>query len=139
MGKRVLILCTGNSCRSQMAEALWRDLGRGAWEAASAGSHPAGFVHPLAVRAMREVGADLSRARSKSVEEFADERFDVVVTVCDAAKESCPVLPGSGCTLHWPFEDPAGAVGSDTERLDVFRRVRDEIAEKIRSFLDQPV
>jgi arsenate reductase len=135
MGERVLILCTGNSCRSQLAEALWRELGGGAWQAASAGSRPAGFVHPLAVRAMREVGLDLAAARSKSIDDFADERFDLVVTVCDAAKESCPILPEAKRTLHWPFEDPALAVGTEEERLDAFRRVRDEIAAKIRSFL----
>ena len=119
-----------------MAEALWRELGGGAWEAASAGSRPAGFVHPLAVRAMRELGLDLAGARSKPIDDFAGERFDLVVTVCDAAKESCPILPGAKRTLHWPFEDPALAIGSEAERLAVFRRVRDEITQRIRSYLE---
>src|SRR5512140_154443 len=104
--KRVLILCTGNSCRSQMAEALWRELSAGQWEVHSAGSHPAGYVHPLAIRAMREIGIDVSGAVSKSVAEFADQGFDCVVTVCDHAREACPVLPGARQTLHWSLPDP---------------------------------
>ena len=91
--KRVLILCTGNSCRSQMAEALWNRLGERQWQANSAGSNPAGYVHPLAVQAMAEIGVDLSQNRSKHVDEFQDHSLDLVVTVCDNAKESCPVFP----------------------------------------------
>lgn len=132
---RVLILCTGNSCRSQMAEGLWKSLGAGAWSAESAGSKPAGYVHPLAIRAMQEIGLDLSRAESKSVDVFRDERFDLVVTVCDHARDACPTFPNAAQVLHWPFDDPAHAPGTDEEKLPVFRRVRDEIAARIRRFL----
>jgi arsenate reductase len=137
MKKRVLILCTGNSCRSQMAEGLWRALGKGCWEAFSAGSAPAGFVHPLAVRVMREAGVDISGHRSRPLGDFLGRRFDLVITVCDSAKESCPALPGAERTLHWPFDDPARAVGSEAERLAEFRRVRDEIRSKIEDYLSR--
>lgn len=133
--QRVLILCTGNSCRSQMAEALWRSLGDGEWETGSAGSNPSGFIHPIAVRVMQERGIDISEARSKSLDEFRDKRFDLVVTVCDNAKASCPVFTGATETLHWPFDDPAKAEGSEDDQLAVFRRVRDEIEHKIFDFL----
>lgn len=133
--KRVLVLCTGNSCRSQMAEALWEQIGNGAWESRSAGSRPSGYVHPLAVRVMAELDIDISGHRSKSLDEFRDESFDVVLTVCDNAKESCPVFPGDGQVLHWPFYDPAEAKGSDEEQLSVFRRVRDEIRNAIGDYL----
>lgn len=133
--KRVLILCTGNSCRSQMAEALWEKLGEGQWEAASAGSKPAGYVHSLAVRAMEELDMDISAYESKSLEPFRDQKFDLVVTVCDNAKESCPVFPGAAQTLHWPFADPADATGTDEEKMAVFRRVRDEIKTAIADYL----
>lgn len=133
--KRVLILCTGNSCRSQMAEMLWKSLGDGAWESESAGSKPSGYVHPLAIRAMHELDLDISQHVSKSLELFRDQPFDLVVTVCDNAKESCPVFPGATETLHWPFDDPADATGSDDEKMVVFRRVRDEIKETIEDYL----
>lgn len=133
--KRVLILCTGNSCRSQLAEALWNQIGHGEWEAVSAGSRPAGYVHPLAIRAAAEVGLDLSKARSKSLDEFRTKSFDLVVTVCDNAREACPIFSGGGSSLHWPFEDPAHATGSEDERMATFRRVRDEIAARIRRYL----
>ncbi|HSG69262.1 MAG TPA: arsenate reductase ArsC [Planctomycetaceae bacterium] len=133
--KRVLILCTGNSCRSQMAEALWEQLGEGEWESKSAGSNPSGYVHPMAIRAMRELEIDLTRHVSKSLDLFRDEAFDLVVTVCDNAKEACPVFPGAKETLHWPFDDPADATGTDAEKMSVFRRVRDEIGSKIRDYL----
>ena len=136
--KRVLILCTGNSCRSQMAEALWNSLGNGSWESVSAGSRPSGYVHPLAIQAMRELDIDLSHHSSKSSELFQDQEFDLVVTVCDNARESCPVFPGARQTLHWPFDDPADATGSDEEKLQVFRRVRDEIARTIEDYLANP-
>ncbi len=137
--KRVLILCTGNSCRSQMAEALWAHLAEGEWEAASAGSKPAGYVHPLAVRAMGEWDIDISANESKSLSQFQNRPFDLVVTVCDNAKEACPVFSGARQTLHWPFDDPADAEGSDEEKLPVFRRVRDQIARRIREHLNLPV
>ena len=133
--KRVLILCTGNSCRSQMAEALWADLGSGQWEAHSAGSKPSGYVHPLAIVAMQELGIDISEYQSKSASEFEQQPFDLVVTVCDNAKEACPVYPHAKQMLHWPFDDPADATGTDEEKLPTFRRVREEIKTKIAEFL----
>ncbi|WP_298862983.1 arsenate reductase ArsC [uncultured Gimesia sp.] len=133
--KRVLILCTGNSCRSQMAEELWETLGAGEWQAESAGSKPSGYVHPLAIQAMQELEIDLSTNTSKSLDQFKDQPFDLVVTVCDNAKESCPVFSGATETLHWPFDDPADATGSDDEKMHMFRRVRDEIKAKIESYL----
>jgi len=133
--QRVLILCTGNSCRSQMAEALInRDLGDG-WRAASAGTEPSGYVHPLAITAMAELGIDLSAGRSKSVEEFRDVPFDVVITVCDDALEKCPLWLGDGVVTHIGFEDPAKATGSDAEKMAVFRRVRDEIRTHVVGYL----
>jgi arsenate reductase len=133
----VLILCTGNSCRSQMAEALWQSLGQGNWRAASAGSRPAGYVHPLAVRVMHELGIDLSGHASKSLDRFVNDDFDLVVTVCDNARDVCPVFPGAKQTLHWPFDDPAHATGSDDQRLAKFRRVRDEIRARILRHLSE--
>ena len=133
--KRVLILCTGNSCRSQMAETLWESLGNGEWESESAGSKPSGYVHPLATRAMQELDIDISQNTSKSLEQFRDQSFDLVVTVCDNAKESCPVFPGAKETLHWPFDDPADATGTDDEKMVVFRRVRNEIKHTIQNYL----
>lgn len=133
--KHVLILCTGNSCRSQMAEALWNDLGAEEWEARSAGSKPSGYVHPLAIKAAGELGLDLSDAKSQSVDEFAGESFDLAITVCDNAREACPVFPNAAETLHWPFDDPADVTGSEEEQMVFFRRVRDEIRAKIAWFL----
>ena len=135
--KRVLILCTGNSCRSQMAEALWDSLGEGQWESESAGSHPSGYVHPLAITAMNELDIDIAGYESKSLDQFRDQQFDLVVTVCDNAKSSCPVFVGAKTTLHWPFDDPADATGTDDEKLQVFRRVRDEIKQRIQQYLSE--
>ena len=135
MMKRALILCTGNSCRSQMAEALWNHWGNGQWTAESAGSKPAGYVHEMAVKAISEIGLDISQAESKSVDQFVNEPFDLVVTVCDNAKESCPTWPGAQNIVHWPFDDPADATGSADEKMEFFRRVRDEISDKIRAYL----
>ena len=135
MKKTVLFLCTGNSCRSQMAEGLLRHLAGDRFEAASAGTHPAG-LNPGAVAVMQEIGINISSHRSKQVDEYKDARFDYVITVCDRAKETCPIFPASSVQLHWSFEDPAGAVGTIEERQTVFRRVRDEIAERIRPFID---
>lgn len=136
MAQRVLILCTGNSCRSQMAEALWNKLGQGRWVAQSAGSKPSGYVHPLAIRAMNELEIDISANESKSLEPFLGDEFDLVVTVCDHAKQACPIFPGATKTLHMPFEDPADATGDESEQLAVFRKVRDEIQESIQKYLD---
>jgi arsenate reductase len=132
--KRVLIVCTGNSARSQMAEGLLRRLGGERFEVASAGTRPTP-VRPEAVAVMKELGIDISGHRSKSVEEFAGQPFDYVITVCDSARQECPVFPAAAGTLHWSFEDPAIASGSEQERLAVFRRVRDQIAERLRQFL----
>jgi len=136
MTQRVLILCTGNSCRSQMAEALWESLGHGEWKSESAGSKPSGYVHSLAIKAMHEMEIDISGNASKSLDQFKEEPFDLVVTVCDNAKESCPVFLGAKETLHWPFDDPAEATGTDDEKMVVFRRVRDEIKDKIQTYLN---
>ena len=133
--KRVLILCTGNSCRSQMAEGFFRELGRGTWEAHSAGSAPSGYVHPKAVAAMKETGIDITAGRSKSVNDYKGQQFDLVVTVCDHANEACPFFPDTRDRQHWPFDDPAAAVGTDEEQMQVFRRVRDEIRESIKKYL----
>lgn len=135
MSKRVLILCTGNSCRSQMAEALWSQLGKGEWECHSAGSDPAGYVHPLAIRALAEAGLDISRHRSKHVDEFTGQPFDLVITVCDHARDACPLFPGARQVLHWPFSDPGHAKGTEEERMAEFRKTRDLIAGKIREYL----
>ncbi len=135
MTKRVLILCTGNSCRSQMAEDLWELLGEGNWESESAGSKPSGYVHPLAIKVMQELQRDISSNRSKSLEQFRNQDFDLVVTVCDNAHQACPQFPGAKQTLHWPFDDPADATGTDEDKMNVFRRVRDEIKEKILNYL----
>ena len=129
--KRVLILCTGNSCRSQMAEGLVNhDLGD-RWVARSAGTHPAAAVHPLAVRAMAELGIDISHAAPKSVDTLVGQPWDLVVTVCDSAKESCPLFPGPVEKLHVSFPDPAEKQGTEEERMTLFRGVRDAIREKL--------
>ena len=128
---RVLILCTGNSCRSQMAEGWVRhDLGE-RWEAASAGTHPASGVAPLAVRVMAEAGVDISRSRPKHWNEFLEQRWDLVVTVCDNARESCPIFPAAVEQLHLSFPDPVLARGSEEERLVAYRAVRDDIRRRL--------
>ncbi|HLG14901.1 MAG TPA: arsenate reductase ArsC [Blastocatellia bacterium] len=132
--QRVLFLCTGNSCRSQMAEGLLREIAGERFEVASAGTNPTA-VNPMAVRAMAEVSVDISSHRSKSVDEMADKPFDCVITVCDRARDACPIFPGAGEQLHWSLDDPAEAMGTEDDRMAVFRRVRDEIAERIRRFV----
>ena len=133
--KKVLILCTGNSCRSQMAQVIWADLGGADWKVESAGSKPSGYVHPLALEAIKEIGLSEEGLESKSVEPFVGQEIELAVTVCDNAKEACPALPGVAETLHWPFDDPADAAGSDEQKMETFRRVRDEIREKISEYL----
>jgi arsenate reductase len=129
--KRVLVLCTGNSCRSQMAEGwINHELG-GTWLARSAGIDPAVNVHPLAVRAMAEVGIDISDGVPETVGRYLDQPWDLVITVCDSAKETCPVFPGTVEQIHVSFPDPADAEGSDNERMAVFRSVRDAIRERL--------
>ena len=131
--KRVLILCTGNSARSQMAEGLLRHDGGGRFEVFSAGVSPS-RVRPEAIEAMRELGVDISGQRSKSVEEFAGQAFDYVITVCDNAREQCPIFPAETKRIHWSFDDPAAAAGDEAQRLAVFRRVRDEIRARLADF-----
>ena len=132
--KKVLFVCTGNSVRSQMAEGLLKALGCGRWQVQSAGIIQS-YVHPLAIRVMEETGIDISKQTSKSMDQFANEKFDYVITLCDHAAQFCPTLGGRGKRLHWPFEDPAGATGTTEERLAVFRRIRDGIKTKIEEFL----
>ena len=132
--KRILILCTGNSARSQMAEGLLRHLAGDRFDVASAGVSPT-QVRPEAITAMREMGIDISQHRSKSVDEFSGQPFDYVITVCDNANEQCPVFPGTTERIHWSFDDPAMAEGDEQARLAVFRRVRDEIRDRLRTFL----
>lgn len=132
--KRVLILCTGNSARSQMAEGLLRHDGGDKFEVESAGVE-ASFVRPLAIMAMQEIAIDISNHRSKSVEEFIGQNFDYVITVCDNAKERCPVFPRKTNLIHWSFDDPAEAKGDEEHQLEFFRRVRNEIRTKLREFI----
>ena len=133
--RRVLILCTQNSCRSQMAEAFLRDF-RPDWEVHSAGIAPAERVHPMAVEVMREVGFDLTTARPKDIAEFLDRPFDYVITVCDHARERCPSFPGERVRLlHMGFEDPAAVRGTEEEVRRTFRRVRDQIRRAIGEFV----
>ena len=131
--KRVLILCTGNSARSQMAEGLLRHDAGDRFDVKSAGTKRSA-LRPEAIAVMSELGIDISRQRSKTVDEFADENFDYVLTVCDNAKETCPVFPGHANRLHQNFEDPGGAQGSEQERLAMFRRVRDQIRSYLKGF-----
>ena len=130
---RVLILCTGNSARSQMAEGLLRHDAGNVYEVFSAGTKPS-HVRPEAVTVMREVGIDISGHRSKSVDEFAGQVFDNVITVCDNAKQSCPYFPAKTKRIHWSIEDPAAAQGSEEEILTAFRRVRDELRARLQAF-----
>jgi arsenate reductase len=131
---KVLFLCTHNSARSQMAEGFLRAAAGDRFEVASAGTEKT-RVHPLAVRAMREVGIDIGSHQSKTLEGFLNEPWDDVITVCDSANESCPILPRTVRRLHWSFEDPSRATGTEDERLQVFRRIRDEISARIRRWL----
>jgi arsenate reductase len=132
---RALILCTGNSARSQMAEGLLRHIGGTRCEAFSAGTKPVG-VNPLAIEAMREIGIDISTQRSKSVAEFAGQEFATVVSVCDNAAEQCPIFPGAPQRVHWSLPDPAAVSGTEEEKLGAFRRVRDELERRILSFVN---
>jgi arsenate reductase (thioredoxin) len=130
----ILILCTGNSCRSHLAEAILRHaLGTG-WEVASAGSKPAGYVHPLAIRALAEIGLDASAHRSKHLDEFLTRDVESVITVCGNADQACPMFPGQVNRHHWGFDDPAHATGTEEEQMAVFRRVRDEIARVFQAY-----
>jgi len=132
--KRVLFLCTGNAARSQMAEALANNFHGDAVEAVSAGSRAAGFVHPGAIRAMAEIGVDISGAESKSAAPFLEQPFDVVVTVCDSAAQDCPYWPGAARIEHWPIEDPTWAPDGDSARR--FRETRDDLAKRIDELVE---
>ena len=134
MKKRVLFLCTHNSARSQMAEGLLRHLGGEQFEAFSAGTE-ATAVRPLAIRAMQELGIDISRQQSKTLDRYLNDPFDEVITVCDAAAEVCPVFPGAKRRRHWSFPDPSQAVGTEEEQLAVYRAVRDAIRARIETEL----
>ena len=136
MKHRVLFLCTGNSARSQMAEAIVNARLSGTWEAFSAGTRPAGFVHPLTVQLLAEIGIPHA-GRSKSADEFRGTPFDLVVTVCDDAAEDCPVWLGSGRRVHLGFLDPGRAQGTEAERMEVFRGIRDEIARQVPELLQR--
>jgi arsenate reductase len=135
--RRVLFLCTGNSARSQMSEGMVNYYLGESWEAVSAGVKPSGYVHPLAVRALAELGIDITRHRSKSTDEFLDVDLDLVITVCDHAAKNCPAWLGQGRVMHVGFPDPAEATGSVDEQLQVFRQVRDDIRNKVLDILEQ--
>ena len=130
MKKRVLFICTHNSARSQMAEGLLRHLGDERFEVFSAGTE-ATYVRPMVIRAMAELGIDISQQLSKTLDRYLSEPFNDVITVCDSAAEACPVFPGAALRRHWSFEDPSKATGSESEQLEVYRRVRDEIRSRI--------
>ena len=130
----ILILCTGNSCRSHLAEGiLQKALGDG-FRVASAGSKPAGYVHPLGIKAMAEIGIDIGNHRSKHLDEYLTDEVETVITVCGNADQVCPVFPGQVNRHHWGFDDPAHATGSEEEQMAVFRRVRDEIRRVFEAY-----
>jgi len=133
---RVLILCTGNSARSQMAEGLLRHSGGEKFAVASAGIDPS-FVRPEAIEAMREIGIDISSHRSKSIDEFSQQPFDYVITVCDNANQQCPMFPGVSRRIHWSIKDPAAIEGDNQTRLDAFRLARDELRERLNDFMEE--
>jgi arsenate reductase len=137
--RRVLFLCTGNSARSQMAEGLVNRFRGDTWEAVSAGTQPSGYVHPLAIRAVAELGIDLSGNRSKSTDEFRDTKLDLVITVCDDAAKNCPVWLGQGRVVHIGFPDPAAATGSVKEQFAVFKQVRDGLRKRVFDYLDRGI
>jgi arsenate reductase (thioredoxin) len=132
----VLILCTGNSCRSHLAEGILRAAAGDTLRVASAGSRPAGYVHPLAIRALAEIGIDIAAHRSKHLDEFLHEPVETVITVCGNADQVCPIFPGQVNRHHWPFDDPAHATGTEEEQFAVFRRVRDEIRAVFQAYAD---
>ena len=138
MTQRILFLCTHNSARSQMAEGLLRAFGSDHFAAFSAGT-VATALRPLALRAMAELGIDISPQESKTLDRYLGERFDAVITVCDQANESCPIFPGAARRFHWSFDDPSGATGDEAAQLTVYRRVRDEIRARIEAELLTPV
>lgn len=130
----ILILCTGNSCRSHLAEGILRNALGESFRVESAGSKPAGYVHPLAIKVMNEIGIDISAHHSKHLDAFLDDRVETVITVCGNADQVCPMFPGQVNRHHWGFDDPAHATGSEDEQLAVFRRVRDEIRRVFEAY-----
>jgi len=134
MKPKVLILCTGNCCRSQMAEGILRAAAEDILEVHSAGSKPAGFVHPFAVQALAEIGIDISHHRSKGVQEYLNQDIETVITVCGKVDQVCPQFPGQVNRYHWSFDDPVRAIGTAEDRMEVFRKVRDEIKAKFQAY-----
>jgi arsenate reductase len=134
MKPTILLLCTGNSCRSHLAEGILRAAAGEALNVQSAGSKPAGYVHPLGIQVMKEIGIDISNHRSKHLNEFLHQPIETVITVCGNADQACPVFPGQVNRHHWRFDDPAHAVGTEEEKLAVFRRVRDEIRRVFEAY-----
>lgn len=132
----ILVLCTGNSCRSHLAEGLLRAAAGDLFEVASAGSKPAGYVHPMAIEVMKEIGIDISGHHSKHMNEFLTQNVETVITVCGNADQACPIFPGQVNRHHWPFEDPAHATGTDEEKREMFRRVRNEIRRVFTAYAD---
>ena len=130
----ILILCTGNSCRSHLAEGILRAALGDRIRVASAGSKPAGYVHPLSIQVMKEIGLDISRHHSKHLDDFKHEAVETVITVCGNADQACPMFPGQVNRHHWGFDDPAHAAGTDAEKVAVFRRVRDEIRRVFEAY-----
>ena len=130
----VLVLCTGNSCRSHLAEGILRAASQGRFRVASAGSKPAGYVHPLAIAVMQEIGIDIAGHHSKHLNEFLGQPVETVITVCGNADQVCPSFPGQVNRHHWGFDDPAHATGTEAEKLAVFRRVRDEIRRVFEAY-----
>ncbi len=136
MKPTVLILCTGNSCRSHLAEGILRAVAGDALKVQSAGSRPAGYVHPFAIKVMQEIGMDISAHRSKHLNEFLQQPVETVITVCGNVDQVCPIFPGQVNRHHWGFDDPAHAVGTEEDRLTVFRRVRDEIRRVFTAYAE---
>lgn len=136
MKPTILVLCTGNSCRSHMAEGILQKALGDEYRVVSAGSNPAGYVHPLAIKALAEIGIDISSNTSKHLDEFLEDKIETVITVCGNADQACPTFPGQHNRHHWPFEDPAHADGGEDEQFEVFRRVRDEIRAVFGAYAD---
>ena len=134
--RKVLFLCTGNSCRSQMTEGFLKNLAEALFEIVSAGTYPS-HVHPLAIKVMQEKDIDISQQSSKNVNQFINQHFDDVITLCDSAKQSCPLFPGKYRYIHWDFEDPAALEGDEDRKINKFREIRDKIEKKIKEYINQ--
>ena len=136
--KKVIFICTGNSCRSQIAEGFLRHYGSASFESCSAGTDP-GFLNPFSVLVMSELGIDISHQKSEAIDEYIHQQFDYVITVCANAEKNCPVFPGQVIHLHWPIEDPVGAIGDEDKIIEAFRSVRNELADKIQEFINNRI